>query len=288
MFENVKTAILLAFMSAVLIILFSVIGLAFNYGTIGIIIGVLAAIIMNFVSYYYSDRIALSRYKAKIVTEAESPNLYRIIRDLTNSADLPMPRIAVVNSNDPNAFATGRNKNHATVAVTTSLLQMLDEDELRGVLSHELGHVKNRDILISSVAATIAGMIFAVATYGRYALYFASRDDTAALAGGILLSILAPIAASLVQLAISRSREYKADATGAQISGNPLALANALRKIDYGVNEHPLKDAKPTDAHMFIHNPFGNAGNRISKLFSTHPSTADRIARLEDMAAGNN
>ncbi len=287
MFENLKTGILLAFMSAVLIILFGVIGLAFNFGYIGIIIGIVFAIIMNFVSYYYSDRIALSRYKAKMVTEQESPNLYRIIRDLTNRANLPMPRIAVVNSRDPNAFATGRNKDHATVAVTTALLQMLNEDELRGVLSHELGHVKNRDILISSVAATIAGMIFAVATYGRYVMYFNNRDNTAALVGGILLSILAPIAAALVQMAISRSREYKADATGAKICGNPLALASALRKIDYGVNQNPLKDAKPTDAHMFIHNPFGNAGNRISKLFSTHPSTADRIQRLESMAAGN-
>lgn len=287
MFENLKTVILLGFMSAVLVILFGFIGAIFNIPSLGILIGLIFAIIMNFVSYFYSDKIALSSYNAVIVSEQESPNLHRIIGDLANRANIKKPKVAIIQSNDPNAFATGRNQNHAAVAVTTALLQMLNEDELRGVLSHELGHIKNRDILISSVAATIAGMIVAIADWLRWGLFFVDSDDMGDIIASILLAILGPIAATIIQLAISRSREYKADATGAKISGNPLALANALRKIEFGTIEHPMDNAKSTDAHMFIMNPFGNMGSKLQNLFSTHPKTADRIKRLEEMANNN-
>ena len=285
MLENLKTVILLGFMSAILVIIFGFIGSLFNLGRFGILIGVLFAIGMNFVSYFYSDKIALKSYNAQIVSEQESPNLHRIVEDLANSAGIKKPRIAIIRSNDPNAFATGRNQNHAVVAVTTGILQLLNEDELRGVISHEMGHIRNKDILISSVAATIAGMIVAVANWGRYAFIFANNDDGAMdIIGSILLAILGPLAATIIQLSISRAREFKADATGAEICGNPLALASALRKLEFGTTQHPMTNAKETDAHMFIMNPFGNATNKIKNLFSTHPETSERIRRLEDMA----
>lgn len=286
MFENLKTVILLGFMSAILIIIFGFIGNLFNLGGLGILIGFIFAVGMNFVSYFYSDKIALSSYNARIVSEQESPNLHRIVGDLANKAGIKKPRIAIIQSNDPNAFATGRNQSHAVVAVTTGILQLLDEDELRGVISHEMGHIRNKDILISSVAATIAGMIVAIASWGRYAFLFANSNDNGLMDVGasILLSILGPIAASIIQLAISRSREFKADATGAEICGNPLALASALRKLEFGTTQHPMTNAKSTDAHMFIVNPFGNATNKLKNLFSTHPDTSERIRRLEDMA----
>ncbi|WP_084790386.1 zinc metalloprotease HtpX [Methanosphaera sp. WGK6] len=282
MLENLKTALLLGIMSILLVIICGFIGAVLNFGRVGILIGLLFAIIMNFVSYFYSDKIALSSYNAKLVSEQESPNLHRIVSDLAKNANIKKPKVAIIQSNDPNAFATGRNQNNAVVAVTTGLLQMLNEDELRGVLSHELGHIRNKDILISSVAATIAGIIVAIADWGRFATIF-SDDDTSTLIGTLLIAILAPIAATIIQLAISRNREYKADAVGAEICGNPLALASALRKIEFGTIQHPMSNAKSTDAHMFIMNPFGNASSKIKNLFSTHPSTADRIKRLENM-----
>ncbi|MBQ6219269.1 MAG: zinc metalloprotease HtpX [Methanosphaera sp.] len=287
MLENLKTVILLGFLSAILVIIFGFLGRVFNLGSLGILIGLFFAIVMNFVSYFYSDKIALRSYNAKIVSEEEAPNLHRIVTDLANRANIKKPRVAVIQSSDPNAFATGRNQNHAVVAVTTGILQLLNEDELRGVISHEMGHIKNRDILISSVAATVAGMIVALASWSRFAVIFASRDNDGLMdiVSTILIAILGPIAASIIQLAISRSREYKADATGAQICGNPLALANALRKLEFGVNQHPMNNAKSTDAHMFIINPFGNAGSKIKNLFSTHPETSERIRRLEEMAS---
>lgn len=285
MLENLKTVILLGFMSAILVIIFGFIGNLFNLSGLGIMIGLLFAIVMNFVSYFYSDKIALNSYNAKIVTENESPNLHRIIGDLANRAGIKKPRVAIIQSNVPNAFATGRNQNHAAIAVTTGILQLLNEDELRGVISHEMGHIKNKDILISSVAATIAGMIVAIANWARYAFLFTNNDEGfMEIIASILLAILGPIAASIIQLAISRSREFKADATGAEICGNPLALASALRKLEFGTTQNPMKDAKNTDAHMFIVNPFGNATNKLKNLFSTHPETSERIRRLEDMA----
>lgn len=284
MFENLKTVILLGFMSAILVIVFGFIGGIFNLGRLGIIIGVVAAIIMNFVSYFYSDKIALGSYNARIVSEQESPNLHRIVTDLSNKAGIKKPRIAIIQSNDPNAFATGRNQSHAAIAVTTGILQLLNEDELRGVLSHEMGHIKNKDILISSVSATIAGMIVAVANWGRYAFLFSNNDNGTDVLGSILLAILGPFAATIIQLSISRAREFKADATGAEICGNPLALASALRKLEFGTTQHPMTNARETDAHMFIVNPFGNATNKLKNLFSTHPETSERIRRLESMA----
>lgn len=285
MFENLKTVILLGFMSAILVIIFGFIGSLFNLGRFGILIGLIFAIIMNFTSYFYSDKIALNSYNAKIVTEQEAPNLHRIVSDLSNKAGIKKPRVAVIESRDPNAFATGRNQSHAAIAVTTGILQLLDEDELRGVLSHEMGHIRNKDILISSVAATIAGMIVAIANWSQYAFMFSRNDDgIGEVVGALLLAILGPISASIIQLAISRSREFKADATGAEICGNPLALANALRKLEFGTTQHPMNNAKNTDAHMFIVNPFGNASNKLKNLFSTHPETSERIRRLEAMA----
>ncbi|MDO5821561.1 MULTISPECIES: zinc metalloprotease HtpX [Methanosphaera] len=284
MLENLKTVILLGFLSAVLVVVCGFIGSIFRLGGLGILLGLIFAIIMNFVSYFYSDKIALSSYNARIVTEAESPNLHRIVGELAANANILKPKVAIIETSTPNAFATGRNQQHAVVAVTTGILNILDEEELRGVISHELGHVKNRDILISSVAATVAGMIVAIASYGRYAMFFASDDDAGNIIGAVLMSIVGPIAATIVQLAISRSREYKADATGAQISGNPLALANALRKLEFGNINDPMMDAKSTDAHMFIMNPLSGVGSKLQNLFSTHPSTADRIQRLEEMA----
>lgn len=285
MLENLKTVILLGFMSAILVIIFGFIGSLFNLGRFGIIIGLLFAIVMNFVSYFYSDKIALSSYNARIVTEQESPNLHRIVEDLANRAGIKKPRIAIIQSNDPNAFATGRNQSHAVVAVTTGILQLLNEDELRGVISHEMGHIKNRDILISSVAATIAGMIVAIASWGRYAFLFADNDNGLMdVIASILLAILGPLAATIIQLSISRAREFNADTTGAEICGNPLALASALRKLEFGTTQHPMTNAKETDAHMFIMNPFGNASNKLKNLFSTHPETSERIRRLEEMA----
>ena len=284
MLESLKTVILLGFMSAILIIICGFIGNLFNISGLGIMIGLLLAIIMNFTSYFYSDKIALSSYNAKIVSEQESPNLHRIVGDLANKAGIKKPRVAIIQSRDPNAFATGRNQNHAVVAVTTGILELLNEEELRGVISHEMGHIRNKDILISSVAATIAGMIVAIASWGRYAFLFANNKEGMDVLGSLLLAFLGPVAASIIQLAISRSREFKADATGAEICGNPLALASALRKLEFGTTQNPMKNAKSTDAHMFIVNPFGNTTNKLKNLFSTHPETSERIRRLEEMA----
>ena len=285
MFEGLKTVILLGFMTALLIVICSYVGALFHFGRFGIIIGLVLAIGMNIASYFYSDKIALSSYNAKIVTKEEAPNLHRIVEELAISAGILKPRIAVIESADPNAFATGRNQNHAVVAVTTGILNLLNEDELRGVISHEMGHIKNKDILISSVAAIVAGMIVAVASMGRFAVLF--TDDDNGLGGviaALLMMVLGPLAATIIQLAISRSREFKADATGAKICGNPRALASALRKLEFGVAQHPMENAKDTDAHMFIINPFGNASNKLKNLFSTHPETSERIRRLEEMA----
>ena len=285
MFEGLKTVILLGFMTALLIVICSYVGALFHFGRLGIIIGLVLAIVMNITSYFYSDKIALSSYGAKIVTKEEAPNLHRIVEELANSAGILKPRIAVIQSDDPNAFATGRNQSHAVVAVTTGILNLLDEDELRGVISHEMGHIKNKDILISSVAAIVAGMIVAIASMGRFAVLFTDEDNgLGGVIAALLMMILGPLAATIIQLAISRSREFKADATGAEICGNPMALASALRKLEFGVTQHPMENAKDTDAHMFIINPFGNASNKLKNLFSTHPETSERIRRLEEMA----
>jgi len=289
MLENLKTMLLLTVLTVIMVLVGNIIGNIFGHMHIGAFVGLLIALGMNFYSYYNSDKIAVRSYNARIVSEQESPNLHRIISDLANRANIKKPRIAVIQSNDPNAFATGRNQNNAVVAVTSGLLNLLDEDELRGVLSHELGHIKNSDILISSIVAGIAGAITLIASIGKYGVFFVGGDDDYGnIMAGLAVAILAPIAATLIQLCVSRNREYKADATGAQICGKPLALASALRKIEFGTIQNPMRNAKPSDAHMFIMNPFGNSLDRLQKLFSTHPPTADRIMRLEEMAQSNN
>jgi heat shock protein HtpX len=240
------------------------------------------AAVMNFVSYFYSDKIALAMYRAQPVTREELPRAYAAVERLTQKIGIPMPKIYVIPNESPNAFATGRNPQHASVAVTQGILNLLNDEELEGVLAHELGHVNNRDILISSVAATIAGAITMLASMGRFAMIFGGmggdRDDRRGGGiGALFMLILAPIAASLIQLWVSRTREYDADATGAHFTGNPYALASALSKLDTYSRRLPMQ-ASPSTAHLFIIQPF--LGMNFGSLFSTHPPIAKRIERL--------
>jgi heat shock protein HtpX len=241
---------------------------------------------MNFVSYFFSDKIALATSGAQPVTEQELPRIYSIVHRLTQKANLPMPKLYVIPTDSPNAFATGRNPNHASVAVTEGILNLLNDDELEGVLAHELGHVRNRDILISSVAATIAGAITLLARMAYWGALFGGmggrneREEGGSPIAALLMMILAPFAAMLVQLAVSRSREYAADETGAHFTGNPYALASALKKLDQGSLRIPMA-ASPSTAHLFIVKP--RLGMSMGNLFSTHPPIAERIARLTGM-----
>jgi heat shock protein HtpX len=272
-----------AFLLTALTLLLMMIGRAFG-GQNGMMIALAVAVVMNFVSYFFSDKIALSVYRAKPVTREELPRAYQIVERLTQKIGLPMPKIYVIPTESPNAFATGRNPQHASVAVTHGILGLLTDEELEGVLAHELGHVNNRDILISSVAATIAGAITMLASMGRWAMIFGGMEggdrDRRGGGGGLaalLMLIVAPIAASLIQLAVSRSREYQADATGAHFTGNPYALASALQKLDAYSRRVPMM-ASPSTAHLFIIQPL--LGMNFANLFSTHPPIAKRIERL--------
>jgi len=245
----------------------------------------LFAMLFNFITYWYSDKIVLSWYNARIVDETEAPELYAIVRNLAERAGLPMPRIAIIPSETPNAFATGRNPKHAVVAVTTGLLKILDRDELEGVIGHELTHIKNRDILIGTIAAAMAGAIMQLAYWARWIAIFGGfgRDeDRDNVLTAILIAVLAPIAAMLIQAAISRSREFLADEGGARLSGKPWALASALLKIEQAVRYRPMREGNPATAHMFIVNPF--RGISVAELFSTHPPTEKRIERLRKIA----
>jgi heat shock protein HtpX len=275
-----KTTMLLALMTGLFLVAGEVLG-----GRSGMVYAFGIAVVMNFVSYFFSDKIALAAYSAQPVTREELPRVYRIVEGLTQRAGIPMPKIYVIPNDSPNAFATGRNPNHASVAVTQGILGLMDDEELEGVLAHELGHVRNRDILISSVAATLAGAITMLARMLYYAELFGfgggGRSESDNRRGGALsglaMLILAPLAATLIQLAISRSREYGADESGAHLTGNPNGLARALQKLDTWSKRDPMV-ATPSTAHLFIVAPL--AGVDFASLFSTHPPIAKRIERL--------
>jgi heat shock protein HtpX len=255
-------------------------------GRQGMTFALMIAFFMNFISYFFSDKIVLMMYRAKEVTESEAPVLYRIVRRLTQKAGMPMPKVYIIPDMSPNAFATGRNPNHAAVAATEGIMQILTEEELSGVMAHELSHVLHRDILISTVAATIAGAISYLAQMAQWAMIFGGsrrRDDDGSPIAALVMMIVAPIAAMLIQLAISRAREYSADEGGAKLLGNPLALASALKKLTRGVQAMPMQ-SNPATSHLFIVNPLSGRG--VMKLFSTHPPLEERIARLEAMARG--
>ena len=268
-----KTALLLTAMTLLLL----VIGQAFG-GERGMFMALIFAGIMNFVSYFYSDKIALAMYRAQPVTREQLPRVYGVIERLTQKVGLPMPKIYVIPTDSPNAFATGRNPSHASVAVTQGILDLLNDEELEGVLAHELGHVRNRDILISSIAATLAGAVTYIARFGFFFGGMGDRDERRGGGmTGLLMLIVAPIAAMLIQMAVSRSREYEADHTGAGFTGNPYALASALKKLDAYSKRVPMV-ATPSTAHLFIVQPL--LGINFGNLFSTHPPIAARIERL--------
>jgi heat shock protein HtpX len=261
---------------AVMLVLFALIGQALG-GTGGMMLAFVIAVGMNGVSYWYSSSIVLRMYGAEEVSRAEAPELYDMVDRLRQRADLPMPKVSIIPQDQPNAFATGRNPENAVVAVTEGIMNTLDEDELAGVIAHELAHIKNRDMLTSTVAATLAAAITLLARFG----IFFDRDQ--GFVTSLLMMILAPLAAMLIQMAISRSREYAADRDGAEIAGNPMGLANALRSMERAA-QHRSMPANQATSHMFIVNPFSGGMSGLTRLFSTHPPTEERIARLEEMA----
>ncbi len=281
---GLRTLFLFAFMFALFILIGWLVGtFFFNDWVLGAVVFIGFAAIINIVSYLYSSKIVLWSYKAKIVTEQESPRLYRIVKQISDLAGLPMPKIAIVPSQTPNAFATGRNPKNAVVAATEGILKMLDDQELQGVLAHEMAHVKDRDILVMSVAATIAGAISFAARWALWgSLFSGGRKDEGSMIIMIVVAITVPIAALLVQLAISRSREYKADAEGAMIIGKPLYLARALGKLEKENKRNPMKSGNPASSSLWIVNPF--SGGSLVSILSTHPPIQERISRLEKMA----
>lgn len=281
MFNLLKTAVLMAAITALFMAIGAVIG-----GRAGMMFALMLALGMNFFSYWFSDKLVLRMYNAQEVDAQSAPQFYRMVQDLAQRAGLPMPRVYLIQEDAPNAFATGRNPDHAAVAATTGIVRMLSERELRGVMGHELAHVKHRDILISTISATMAG---AIGMLANFAMLFGGRDEEGRPVNpiaGLLVALLAPIAATLIQMAISRAREFEADRGGAEISGDPQALASALQKIErYAHGMPPIETAErhPETAQMMIINPLSGGGLR--GLFSTHPSTDERVERLLDMAA---
>ena len=280
--NTLKTTFLLALLTVLLVLAGGAIG-----GRSGMTFALIMAGMMNFVSYWFSDKIVLAMYSAEQVTEADYPEFYGLVRQLAVQAGIPMPKVYVIPSDTPNAFATGRNPEHAAVAATSGILRILSRDELLGVMAHELAHVKHRDILISSIAATVAGAITYLAHMAQWAAIFGGGRDRDEEGGGLLsvlvMAIVAPLAAMLIQMAFSRSREFDADKGGAEYSGNPLYLAGALSKLEMANRQIPM-DANPATAHMFIVNPLTGGG--LMSLFSTHPPVEERIRRLEAMVYG--
>jgi heat shock protein HtpX len=285
MFNSFKTAILLSALTALILVIGQLFG-----GQQGLIIAFVFALLMNGGSYWFSDKIVLKLYRAQELSYNDAPDLHRMVERLAQKAEIPKPRIFLVPSQNPNAFATGRNPQHAAVAVTEGIVRLLDSNELEGVLSHELSHIKDRDILIGSIAATLAGVVMMLASMARWAALFGGlgRDNDrggGGVIGLIAMSILAPIAAMLIQFAISRSREYLADETGARLSNNPLGLASALEKLTIASKRIPMEAGPATaqaTSHLFIVNPF--SGKSLMSLFSTHPPAQERIKRLRSMA----
>jgi len=283
MYNMFKTFIFLAALTALFLFVGGALG-----GRSGMTVALVMAAVMNFFAYWYSDKLALKMSGAREVSEAEIPQLHSIVAGLAQRAGIPKPRVYLIAQQTPNAFATGRNPDHAAVAVTEGILQLLSREELEGVLAHEFAHIRNRDILISSVAAVIAGAISYIATMAQWAMLFGgfggSDDDDGGgigLAGGLIMMIVAPIAAGLIQMAISRSREFQADATGAKICNRPMSLASALKKLDEWNHRVPM-EVNPATAQMYIVNPLTSAS--VAKLFSTHPPIQERIRRLYSMA----
>ncbi len=278
--NNIKTLFLLVTLTLILIWAGAAMG-----GRQGMTLAFIFALGMNFIAYWFSDKIVLKMYRAKEVTEAEAPDLYGTVRRLAQKAEIPMPRVYIIDQEQPNAFATGRNPGHAAVAVTTGIMRILSQEELQGVIGHELAHVKHRDILISTIAATIAGAVSFLAQMAQWAMIFGGHrgddDEGGSPIAAIIMMIVGPIAAMIIQMAISRSREYVADEGGARLAGNPRYLSSALRKLHTASQKIPM-DANPATSHMFIVNPLSGGG--ILKLFSTHPPIEERIARLESMS----
>lgn len=277
-----KTAILMTIMMVLFLLVGNLIG-----GQSGMMVAFVISLALNFGSYWFSDKIVLKMYRAQEVTSEQYPQLYNAVEDLAMKANLPMPKVYVMDNPTPNAFATGRNPDHSAVAVTTGIMKLLNKDELEGVLAHELAHVKNRDILVGTIAATLVGTITFIARMAGWAAMFSGgkdERDRGSIVGDLALMIIAPIAAVLIQMAISRSREYMADEGGSQISGKPLALASALNKLQRGNEVIPMTNAGTSSAHMFIVNPL--KGKSLMKLFSTHPPIEERVQRLEEIAGG--
>ena len=274
-----KTALLLGALTALLVLIGGAVG-----GQQGMLVAFVLALVMNFFSYWFSDKIVLAMYGARPIEESEAPGLYRVVRTLATRGGIPMPRVYLIPTETPNAFATGRSPQHAAVAVTEGIMRILDEGELEGVLAHELSHVKNRDVLIATIAATLAGAITYLAHMAQWAAIFGGRRDDEEEGGGVfgalLMAILAPFAAMLIQLAVSRAREFQADASGAKLAGKTWGLAKALEKLDTA-SQTVRMDATPATAHLFIVNPL--SGRSLLRLFSTHPPIEERIARLHSM-----
>jgi len=281
--NTLKTTILLALLTGVLVAVGGAVG-----GKSGATVMLIISFGMNFFSYWYSDSIVLKMYDARQVSDTQAPDLYNMVKGLAQNADIPMPRVYIIDTDVPNAFATGRNPANGVVAVTTGIMRTLQYEELQGVVAHELAHIKNRDTLISTVVASIAGVISWIGSMAQWAAIFGAGrsddEDNGGIAGMLFTIIIAPLTATLIQMGISRSREFEADEAGGKICGKPLALASALQKIEHYAKHAVMEQATPATSHMFIINPLSGTGKSIMSLFSTHPETAKRVAKLQEQA----